>query len=192
MKLSAVVQLMDGFSGQPALGVQTRFTLDERPFEPLEKGQGFYAFADLEDGEHCLKITCRGFLDNETKFSALSFPLKTSLAESIIVCELEPSPAYPYPTGMTLVRGRVLGGAEEGKPLADVIVEGTFADERGKTCHCRTRSYGVGRYALALRGRLPVGAIQVELRFAKEGYTLVTQPVSVPCGTTKVVDINMQ
>lgn len=196
MKLSAVVQLMDSFSGQPIAGTPAHFELDKKVYMPLEKGQGFYAFADLADGAHHLKIACQGFFDGEATFPAMTFPLATPLADAIVVCELEPSPLYAYPSDMTLIRGRVLDKRNDEKPLADVSVDGTYADERGETHHSNTRSYGKGaydgRYALALPGRLAVGSVAVELHFAKEGYAPVIHPVSVARGTTKIVDVEMQ
>jgi hypothetical protein len=195
MKLSAVVQLIDGFSGRPAVGVLACFELDGHAYQPLAKAQAFYAFVDLADGTHHLKITCPGFFDSKATVNSMSGPLAAPLADEIVVCTLEPSPLYAYPSDTTLIRGRVIDGRNNKRPLAGVLVDGDYVGARGAT-NSETRTYGKGaydgRYALALPGNFVGESVSVELRFVKEGYASVTWPVSLERGTVKFFDVEMQ
>ncbi len=62
---SAVFLMRDGFTGVTLTdGSATRCTLDGRPLRrPLWKSDGYLVLTDLEPGEHILRISRSGFLD---------------------------------------------------------------------------------------------------------------------------------
>ena len=136
MKLSAVVQLIDGFSQAPAVGFQPRFLLNQKPFMPLAKPQAFYAFSDLDDGDYRLTALAPQFFAQEVAFRV---PLRLPLAAAIVPCCLAPSPLYPYPPGTTLIRGQVLQAGTR-LPLAGVSVSANYLSLGG-----RQRSRATGR-----------------------------------------------
>jgi hypothetical protein len=192
MKLSAVVQLIDGFRAQPAVGCRARFLFDHAPVQPLAKPDAFYAFGGLAAGAHRLTVEADGFFPREV---TLQVPMAEPLADAIVACDLAPSPLYPYPAGTTLLRGLVGDGAQHGQALAGVAVLASYANLRGTAIESATRTDGrgsyAGRYALALRGQMAPGAT-VELRFSKAGYADVRRSVQVSTGAMQFVDVVLQ
>ncbi|MFC5475554.1 carboxypeptidase regulatory-like domain-containing protein [Paraherbaspirillum soli] len=188
MKLSAVVQLIDGFSQAPAVGLRPKFLLNQQPYAPLAKPQAFYAFSDLEDGDYQLTISYPLFFERQIRFEV---PLRLPLADAIVPCYLEPSPLYPYPAGTTLIRGQVLCAA---KPLAGVAIGANYQNWRGEPKSAATQSsdYGQydGRYALALGGKLAAGT-PVDVSFSKAGYATVEKRLLLEPAAMRFVDIEM-
>lgn len=194
--LAGIVQLSDGFSGEAIVDASVRFELDKTPCTPLRKAGGFFVFTHLKDASpHCLDIACPGFFEAQVTVAAIAFPLTQPLAESIVVCKLEPSPAYPYPPGTTIVCGQVTSA---GKPLADVDVFALFSDRLGAWHYGKARSYGSsddedpynGRYSLVLSSA--TGAPDVNLRFTKEGYTPWFGHVTVARSTQTIANADLQ
>lgn len=192
IKLSAVVQLIDGFTGQPAEALAVSFLLDGKPVAAQAKQQAFYAFPDLDDGQYRLKIICRKpwFLDQEVK---LQVPLSEPLVDAITVVTMLPGPAYPYPPGTTLIAGQVVAARQQPVPGVDVMANYQTARANAKTAS--TRSFGGGRHAgcftLALRGNLaPQSA--VVLSFSKSGLKSVQKNVTVQSGMMQCVYVEMQ
>jgi hypothetical protein len=190
MKLSAVVQLIDGFRLAPAAGIHPAFLLNAKPYRPLTKPDGFYAFSALDDGNYRLTTMALPFFTQDVEFKV---PLRVPLAEGIVPCVLEPSPLYPYPPGTTLVRGQVRA-AKTHHPLAGVSVEARYRNVRGepRSTTTQTSDYGHydGRYALAPRGKL-TAQTQVTLIFSKAGYTSAEAQLTLDPATTQFVDIEM-
>ncbi|WP_211463564.1 peptidase associated/transthyretin-like domain-containing protein [Collimonas silvisoli] len=193
MKLSAVVQLIDGFSLQPAVGVAVRFLLNDKPYLPLSKAQAFYAFSDLDDGAYQLTILCENHVFFDQRI-ALQVPLREPLADAIIACTLAPSPLYPYPEGTTLIRGQIFQVDAQRRPVPGVDVAASYQNVRARPKRQTTRSsdYGRydGRYALALTGKLAAHTA-VDLNFSKAGFANVRKQLSVQPGTTQCVDIEI-
>ncbi|HLX01223.1 MAG TPA: carboxypeptidase regulatory-like domain-containing protein [Trinickia sp.] len=191
MKLSAVVQLIDGFNHAPAVGIDPFFLLNGEPCRPLAKPQGFYAFSALADGDYQLTTISAPFFTRQVE---LKVPLQLPLAEAIVPCLLEPSPLYPYPAGTTLIRGLVRDAATN-KPLAGVAVEAGYQNWRGAARQAVTQTSDQGRYdgryALALGGRLSPETA-VTLTFSKTGYTTASTQVTQPAATTQFVDMDMR
>jgi 5-hydroxyisourate hydrolase-like protein (transthyretin family) len=190
-ELSAVVQLIDGFNRQPAVGAAPIFLLDSKVCRPLLKPQAFYAFSDLEKGEYQLSI------ENEIFFSqqiVLNVPMALPLAEGIIPCTLQPNPLYPYPIGSTVLRG-LIRQTGNGQPLAGVTVVADYRNKQDKALQQQTLSFNRGnyngRYAVALRGKL-AATTEVTLHFSKTGYADVSMQCSIASGAIQFVDIQMQ
>jgi len=191
MKLSAVVQLIDGFSQAPAVGIEPRFLLDGKPCHPYAKPQAFFAFTELAEGKHRLTAIAPPFFPQDV---ALDVPLALPLADAIVPCRLDPGPLYPYPAGTTIVRGLVRATATN-ESVAGVGVEASYDNWRGEKRHAvtRTSDYGRydGRYALALVGRL-APETDVTLTFSKTGYAGATAQIRVTTATTQFVDIEIR
>lgn len=192
IKLSAVVQLIDGFTGRPVVALTVSFLLNGKPVAAQEKQQAFYAFSDLDDGQYSLKIICHKslFLDQEVK---LQVPLSEPLVDAIMVVTMLPGPAYPYPPGTTLIAGQVVAARQQ--PLPGVEVMANYQTARANAKTTSTLSFWEGRHAgcftLALLGNLaPQSA--VKLSFSKPGLKSVQKNVTVQSGTMQCVHVEMQ
>jgi len=189
-----VVQLVDGYSGLPAVGASPQFALDLQRCRPLAKPQAFYAFVGLTSGSHKLAITEKAFFAQEI---ALQVPMAKPLAEGIVPCTLLPNPLYPYPLGITLVRGRVMGPAAAAKspvPLSGVQVSAGYTTSRGRALTAETWTFDRGaydgRYAMALRGKL-ASPTEVTLDFRAPSGARQQKKVSIEPGVTSIVDAEL-
>jgi|GEM_PF-2877576 len=195
-ELPAILQLIDGFSGEPLDGdASVTFLLDGAPYTPLYKGSGFYVFMDLVDTKpHQLNVARAGFADVQATLTAISLPLLKPLADLIVVLTLGPTPAYSFPVGTTLLCGQV---TSDGAPLGDVEVFALFSDRQGTWHWRKTWTYAArddspyfGHYALALPST-PASAL-VNLRFTKDGHTSHFERVAPARSRTTIVGANLQ
>ncbi|WP_186224254.1 carboxypeptidase regulatory-like domain-containing protein [Burkholderia gladioli] len=191
MELSAVVQVIDGFSHAPLAGLRPAFTLNGAPCRPFDKADGFYAFSALPRGAYRLVASAPPFFPSQVEFEV---PPRPPLADAIVSCVLEPSPLYPFPPGTTLLRGQVLA-KRGGQPIAGVRLAARYATARGepRTASTETSAHGRydGRYALAVRGRLDAAGTVVTLNFVKAGYPDVARQLTLAPGTMQYLDITM-
>lgn len=200
--LSAVVQLIDAYSRQPAVAASARFLLDDRPVLPLAKPQAFYAFVGLAAGRHRLHVASPGYFSQELSLDVpLDLSPTRSLADAIVPCPMEPGPLYPYPSQTTLVRGQVID-AHSGRPLAGVQVRAEYQDARQRARAQRSATSGPdhdderrndryhGRYAVALPGRLSVQTVAV-LHFSLPGYAPSERRVALLPGATQFLDVEL-
>lgn len=186
LQLSAVVQLIDGFTGLPACAPAV-FTVDDVASHPLPKSQGFHAFTDLADGPHRIEVMMDGFFPQAC---SVTVPPPAPLAEAIVVFTLAPNPLYPYPAWIPVIQGQVTGPL--GTPLADVAVGAAYPSRSGASRRLETRTDRVGaydgRYALGLTGR-PDPKTLVTLSFDKPGYASQTSTVVISSAATHFVDV---
>lgn len=193
VQLSAVLQLLDGVTHQPALNAQPVFLLNGKPVPALAKANAFYVLKNLDPGQYQLQIVLR-----EANYFAQSLSLQVppaaNLAESIVVVELQPSPLYPYPASATMIRGQVLTVPSQ-TPLAGVSIRATYQSARGKqrTAQTATADFGRygGRFALLLAGNLNE-MTAVQLVFEKKGYRSVSREVQVARAALACVNVEMQ
>jgi hypothetical protein len=189
-----VIQLVDGYSGLPAVDAAPQFALDGAPCWPLAKPQAFYAFSDLAPGSYKLVVSGETFFSQKV---TLQVPMATPLADGIVPCTLQPSPLYSYPPGTTLIRGRLTGSpatAPGRVPLAGIPVSARYATRRGKAMTAETWTFDRGaydgRYALALRGRL-AAPIEVNLEFRAPSGVRQQRTVRIESGVTTIVDAEL-
>lgn len=200
--LSAVIQLIDGFSRQPAVGACASFRLDGHPVQPQAKPQAFYAFVHLDAGPYRLEVSSPGFFRQEVHLQvSAGLLLQQSLADAIVPCTLLPDALYPYPQGTTLLRGQVLAALDR-QALPDIQVCAAYQDARGRARTRQTVTHGagsgsgkprnpyLGRYALPLPGRLAVDTAVV-LTFSRAGQPAVQRRVTIGPGTTQLQDIEL-
>lgn len=142
--LSLAVRPMDSFTGRSAIDGPD-VTLEDRPDEPVRNPSGYFVFLDIEPGsvtvlvnggsrfldERIPGVTAVDITDPATTVDPAdptTFPVET--------VELTPSPAYPFPSGTTLIRGRVLDPSDEPIPGATVGIRnhdaGTRTDRNGE------------------------------------------------------------
>lgn len=194
-RLPAILQLRDGFSGEPLDDAPVSFRLDQAPCGPIHKGSGFYIFTGLLDtSPHRLDVSCAGFVDAQTTLTMISLPLTKPLADLIVVLELGPSPAYSYPVGTTLLRGQV---TSVGEPVGDAEVFAAFQDRLGTWHWRKTKTYGTqraspyfGHYALALPST--AAKAEVNLRFTKDGHASHFDRVAPIRSQTTIIGANLQ
>ncbi|CAB5669302.1 Uncharacterised protein [Delftia tsuruhatensis] len=201
-QLNAVIQLIDGFSRQPAESAGASFRLDGRVVLPLAKPQAFHAFVGLESGSYGLQVSCPGFFPQEMRLQVQPTGLlQSSLADAVVACILLPDALYPYPGHTTLLRGQVLAALDR-QALPGIEVRAAYQDARGRTRTRQTftnahghgggrqRSPYLGRYALPLPGRL-ADETTVALCFSRAGQPPVQRRVTIGPGTTLLQDVEL-
>ena len=52
IRLSAVLRVLDGFTGRPVVRNDVRWTLDGEPVRPEYRSGGYFVFVDLAPGTH--------------------------------------------------------------------------------------------------------------------------------------------
>lgn len=192
-RLSAVLQLLDAVTEQPAVMAQPKFLLDAKAVQPLCKANAFYVFENLADGKYALQILFPQHVYFDQNLS-LQVPAPDVLAQAIRVIRLAPTPLYPYAQGSTLLRGRVVSQTD-GSPLDGVQIRAGYQSVHGKEKTLQTQSSGFGRYAgrfaLALTGNLGAETALI-LECGKLGYRSVSRQVKVQKASMQSADIEMQ
>lgn len=191
--LSAVLQLLDAVTGQPAVTAQPRFLLNGKPVLPLCKASAFYVFENLADGQYTLQILFpqHAYFDQSIR---LQVPAADVLAEAIVVCMLVPTPLYRYAQGTTLLRGLIVRQGD-GSPLAGVQIEANYQSAHGKAKTAQTQSSGFGRYAgrfaLALAGNVGEETT-LSVAFSQVGYRSVSRQVKLLKAGMQNINVEMQ
>jgi hypothetical protein len=144
-RLSGVIELLDGHSGRPALGVAPRFRLDGAAIAPAPRAQGRYVLVGLPPGRYRLDVDAPAFLPYRVDFE---LKREATLGDAWLRCVLDPGPAYDYPAQATLIRGTL----EPAWTAAQISAR--YETARGRAREVRTRCAPGGAYALALSGQL--------------------------------------
>jgi hypothetical protein len=201
-----VVQLLDGVTGAADLAGAVQVTVDGRKPDVAKPSQGVFAFFALPDGTH--DVAARS--DPNTPFyldlaAKLDSPSKTaqwpawpdlSLADRTlplddpgqppayktqrIAATLQPAPQYPFPAGVTLVRGAIRLGKN---PLPGAVVE-----QVGST-HTFTTG-ATGEYVLYLSGISGMGK-KVKIRASHPAHAAKDTDVVVQRGTSTSVNFDL-
>lgn len=103
--LSAACKLIDTFSGTPIQGATIMAEPTHQKF--MEKGNGFYAIANLENGLYCFTITAYGYVPQQRQFIV-------GKMEKEFTCFLYPD----QPSDSIMVSGDM---TQNGKPLIHTI-----------------------------------------------------------------------
>lgn len=155
-QLSGVIELLDGHSGQPALGASPRFRLNGTAIAPLPRAQGRYALVNLAPGRYRLQVDARAFLPCEVDFEVKP---QTTVSDAWLRCVLDPGPTYAYPAQTTVIRGTLESA------WASAQIRARYETARGRSREVHTRCAADGAYALALPGQL-ADPTDVALSFA--------------------------
>ncbi|GED57376.1 hypothetical protein ABER61_09700 [Brevibacillus formosus] len=121
---SYAVRLVDMYTRGAPFRSSLSVRLANHPQVPIAKGDGWYIFTDLPDGIYSLNISSREYMDRFVTFSVITG--STSYSERIIY--LHPSPAYPFRSGDSLVRGRAC--VADGSPAGGACVQAVISYER--------------------------------------------------------------
>jgi hypothetical protein len=109
---SLAVLVRDGRSGQS--GLIAVVSLEGLSIKPILNPGGRYVFVDLPEGDYIINVAgCEGFIPARKSVSI------TVQGDVFVPMVLMPSPACPFSTTDTLVRGSV---EANGAPLADALV----------------------------------------------------------------------
>lgn len=146
-RLSAVIELLDGYREKPALGARPRFLLNRLPVAPREKPQARYVLLDLVPGNYVLEVLTDAF-----KPCRLEFALRDEacmLSERWLPCVLEPGERYVYPATTTAIRGR-LGGI----PAGEAVISASYCSAHGRPRQAQIRCTRDQAFTLVLPGKL--------------------------------------
>lgn len=111
-KLSLAIQLQDSFSKAEPVGELDISLLGQTSKGGRSSGS-FFVICDLAPGNYQAIISSENYF--LVKSPVLTVPQNLG---SIWVAELLPSPCYPFPAGMTLIRGFLRGSSGEPLPGA--------------------------------------------------------------------------
>ena len=114
-RLSLAVSLVDDYTGRQPSG-NVEIALDSK--RALVNPSGYHLFLDVADGEYTLNVQDEYYFGQEHE---ITLPLS---GEPVTALTLKPSPAYPFPSGATLIRGIVRDTAGNPVPRATVEVVG--------------------------------------------------------------------
>lgn len=112
-RVSAVLQLRDGFLGRPVEGNGARCQVDGAVCRPQAKTGGYLVWTDLPEGMHRLTVCLPGFQPEEITAEILENQLWEGCAF------LKPGVGYPYGRGAVSV---CLTVEQDGVPLVDTEV----------------------------------------------------------------------
>jgi hypothetical protein len=118
-KLSFAVFLLDDYSrGKPVGGVDV--SLKGRKEEAVKNLSSYYLFLDLPEETYTVQVRSEYYFDEETSVSPHTLDRKNPVVD----ITLKQKPSYPFPPGVTLIRGMVYDSEGNALPGADVWVEG--------------------------------------------------------------------
>jgi hypothetical protein len=164
-RLSAVIELLDGHRGGPALGAAPRFRLNGASVAPLPKQQARYVLQGLAPGDYVLEVDTAAFQPYRANFSVRADGVTPAgaLAERWLPCRLEPGAHYTYPAHATVLRGRISGAAK-----GEIAVSADYCSVHGRQRSVHTQCTSGEAYTLVLPGQL-ADPTAVTLRFTVAG-----------------------
>ena len=191
VKYSAMTQLIDGFTRLPLMAENALFSLNESPAFPQPRAEGVYVFSNLITNKYSLTIQAKYFFEAHTELNLNSVP---DLRNSIYTVVMQPTPAYPYPPGLTLLRGMVVN-EQTNQPLSDVEIFADYPTQWHKDLKASTKTAQQGRYkgryALPFKGRL-ADKTSVNLLFKCDGYKPFTTTINLQRAVTRELHVQMQ
>lgn len=198
--LSLAVEVLDAFTRRPA-EVSLRVLLKERPrFSPLLTRGGFYCFEAVPAGTYTLLVEPdrtnadwfylqprpgENWSDGFERAVTLPMPDPKRPLETVA---LSPKPSYHFPPNATLIRGRVVRGANS-DPIAAAVVKTNYSQVDPKdtsnqvAVDVETQTDIEGEFVLFFQA-LPTKFQTVTLT-AMKGAQLPPQPIEIEEGTTK-------
>jgi hypothetical protein len=118
-RLGAAVWLIDDFTGKPPIG-NVEVLLEGVKLKSLKNPSGYFLFLNLPGGEYQVWVKSDYYFD-EKETVVLATP---DSRNPLVEIKLKPKPSYPFFSGTTLIRGRVLDTDENPLPGALVKVRG--------------------------------------------------------------------
>lgn len=114
--LSFAVALQDDFSKQGFLVGKTRVFLKGKGRDAFKNPSGYYIFLDLTEDSFVVKIENKGYFDKEIEVIVEDLNPKHPVVNTTMI----PNYLYPFPTGSTLIRGKVLDNQGIPIPYASI------------------------------------------------------------------------
>lgn len=130
-RLRAALRLIDTFTESEPIG-EIRLFLNGISIEPVKNLSGYYLFFDLPGDEPVIRVISQYYFPGTQTVTPADLDPLSPLIEIL----LTPGVSYPFPPGVTLIRGSVVDGT--GTPVinAQVRVQGkdvtTITDRRGE------------------------------------------------------------
>lgn len=181
-RVSAVLQLRDGFLGRPVEGNGARCQVDGAAYRPQAKPGGYLVWTDLPEGAHQLTVCLPGFQPEEITAEIRENQMWEGCAS------LKPGVGYPYGRGAVSV---CLMIEQDGAPLADTEVWIAVAGEAPLKIAQDKAAAGAQQMRLfskASVGALPVPGIflvddkkpeLVQLQAIEQGEGTLAAPLAV-------------
>jgi len=104
IKLSAVLQLFDGYRRRPLRALEASFLVNRNPVRPVYKQGGYFVFPDLFPGPVRIDILSPLFLPETVEVNISEEAGRYSVACKV----LSPGRAYPFGGAPTVLRGRFI------------------------------------------------------------------------------------
>jgi hypothetical protein len=125
LSLSLVISLKDNFTQELPVGKVT-VTLKDEPYKAVKNPSGFYLFLKLPTKIYTVQIRSSYYFDQDQSVTFAPVdskkPMNETLTQIVKVIGLEPTPAYPFPNGATLLRGIVTNQDEKPVPVPNANV----------------------------------------------------------------------
>ena len=110
-KLSLAVSLIDDYTKNQPVG-RVNVSIKECYIEAERNPSGYYIFLDLKQGEYSIHVKSDYYYEEliegvDVSPRANNEKMETFLERTLHNVTLRPKPAYPFPPGVTLIRGNV-------------------------------------------------------------------------------------
>ena len=106
IRLSAVLQLFDGYRTRPIRATEASFLVGRVPARPIYKQSGYFVFPNLPPGPARIDILAPMFLPETVEFSVS----EEAGQYSVIYRVLSPGRSYPFGGAPTALLGRLVKG----------------------------------------------------------------------------------
>ncbi|MGR9053271.1 MAG: carboxypeptidase-like regulatory domain-containing protein [Gammaproteobacteria bacterium] len=163
--VSLAVWLVDDFSRTNRILGDVEVSLEDTQAKPIRNHSGFYVFTDLVSGSSVVRIRSKFYLEEDRP---LDVPLADAL-NPLLSITLKPNRLYPFPSGVTLIRGRIK--EENGNPLSGAQV--TLFGLSGR--QIKTRATNDGRFVLYI-----TGLTEDDVTATSNGRVLITDSERFP------------
>lgn len=159
-KLSAAVSLIDDYTEKQAFG-DVQVYIKGLNVEPVRNLGGYYLFFKLhgDDEEYIIRAAAGFYFEKEKAFKISEL----DSSNPVVQLTLKPKPAYPFPSGSTLIRGMVKDRNKNPVPRARVEVTGKEVGNE---------TTGRGEFVLYFKGLKEEDLIDTKYVRGKGGRTI--------------------
>jgi len=114
--LSLAIRLKDDYTKEQPIG-PINLSLSDKKRKTVKNPSGYYLFLDLPSETYTVQIKSDIYFDENIQVKLSDIDPKKPEEEIV----LKPNPAYPFPNGATLIRGKVVDQAN--KPIRNATVQ---------------------------------------------------------------------
>jgi hypothetical protein len=116
--VSLAVRLVDDYSGRAPVG-RLEISTRNGSAKPIVNSSGYRVFTNLSPGEYQVRVQAEYYFDAQTTVRLTEL----DPSNPVIEISLTPEPSYPFPPGVTLIRGMVLNPKGAAVSGAEVRIE---------------------------------------------------------------------